>query len=724
MTISGTRRLGRATVLTFLACLLAQGAVVSNAFGIDFDPRGVATLDSAFTQSFEEPLDGDAFLAEEGAELEYDSEVALEGDRSLVIGDGLGRVLLMVPRSEFSGRRVNLKFWYRADGTDVSARLVWANRSIQSFGDDVLSLGSVTLSPTGRATSDGWVELETAPVDWEFAEAGGPVGLVISDTQYTRRNRRPDNTLSARIDALEIENLSAAAVPKQDCSLPDENSQCGPQGVCWLGKCVDAAAALGSVPSEDYRDDYLQRRKFLVKNTLAIRRTRSNLDQFSQTLDGLAEAAPKGYWTRMVSAWEKLRDGHASPPSGQTVQATSPQGICLGPGKADLLPDSDEAPVPMVFQPGESNLRRGDVVTAIDGLSVDDWAHAARRYLYYNADPRGREALRVNDVLRAAVQTGATVEFTRCEASGTENLDACEPSETTTVEIDFSQTVGEAVWQGESVSALDDESGRFCDYRFDKLRPDGEGIQSGAAYFSESETGLLRAEFFDMPQPRRRGEPLDSWKEAWNENLSDRPDRVMVDQRLGFGGGFRAVHFLGDLFMKGATAVREAGFPWYGSDLDIGTLRALQDCLEEQRDGSSCGGLFVSGISANEPTTELGDDAKLAMVTANAVSGNDFFAKYLTFRDAETRIFGYSPTAGAFGAVRRLHSLPGESQAPSYQFHDTRFLSADQTLPQSSFSSGRGVQPDEIVYQKQSDALRGVDSIVQAAREWLENSEN
>jgi len=39
--------------------------------------------------------------------------------------------------------------------------------------------------------------------------------------------------------------------------------------------------------------------------------------------------------------------------------------------------------------------------------------------------------------------------------------------------------------------------------------------------------------------------------------------------------------------------------------------------------------------------------------------------------------------------------------------------------PRSEFLSGKGVGPDEIVYQSQRDALDGIDSMIAAANEWL-----
>ena len=54
----------------------------------------------------------------------------------------------------------------------------------------------------------------------------------------------------------------------------------------------------------------------------------------------------------------------------------------------------------------------------------------------------------------------------------------------------------------------------------------------------------------------------------------------------------------------------------------------------------------------------------------------------------------------------------------SLQHHDTLFLvSTDDDTDE--FSTGVGVAPDEVIMQRQSDALLGIDTVVEAARAWL-----
>jgi len=709
---------------SLFAAILLLGISVGagSAAAIQFDDRGRATLDAAYTQGFEEEPGPDSFRGD--AEPSFVGESSLEGDRTLVVGEGEPTLSLALPTSEFEGRRVNVRLWFRARGTDLAARLFWGNRSFGDEGSDsAVSLANVPLHRTGRATTDGWIELETGPIDWEFGEAGGPQALVLTDTQFSRR--RPlgrDSSLSVQVDAVEIRDLGEAAVPSADCTLGNEREQCGERGVCMLGECVDSAAAFGSLPRPEVREEYLERRSFLVETTHAIRRARSSIEEFESDLEGLRSANPREAWTQMVESWEMLRDGHARPPSNRVLRARGTGGVCLGPGRADLLEGVSEAPVPMVFDAGDGELREGAVLTSIDGMSVDEWRPKASRYLYYNGDPAGRKALTVNDLLRAAVVSGSTVEFTQCSPPKSELDQPCTSEETTTVTIDYADEVGDRVWNGEGA---DDYFGgrQICDFSFGQLRPENERVRRGDAFFDESEDGLVRAEFYNMPRTSRRGEgPFEEWSGEWANAMSGEPDKVLVDQRLGFGGSFTATHFLGSLFLDASREINEVGLPWFGVELSEEMVRGLRQCAENSRGRRECSGVFSNEIQDRVPT-DLGANSKVALLSARSVSGHDFYAKYMTFREAETRLFGYSPTIGGFGELRRFAPLPGEIQAPNHQFHDSRFYDGEGNLVGASYTSGRGVGPDEVVYQKQSDALVDVDTVVEAAEEWLRRSE-
>ena len=83
-------------------------------------------------------------------------------------------------------------------------------------------------------------------------------------------------------------------------------------------------------------------------------------------------------------------------------------------------------------------------------------------------------------------------------------------------------------------------------------------------------------------------------------------------------------------------------------------------------------------------------------------------------------MIGDSHTAGAFGSVIQLPSYLSGFQGGSIQIQDSRFGKTLSDAQQARWESGHGVEPDEVVVQKQSDILLGEDTILKAARTWLE----
>jgi hypothetical protein len=53
------------------------------------------------------------------------------------------------------------------------------------------------------------------------------------------------------------------------------------------------------------------------------------------------------------------------------------------------------------------------------------------------------------------------------------------------------------------------------------------------------------------------------------------------------------------------------------------------------------------------------------------------------------------------------------------QVLDTRFGSSFATAGAAPWASGTGVSPDQVVLQKVSDILAGTDTVLTAARAWL-----
>jgi hypothetical protein len=91
----------------------------------------------------------------------------------------------------------------------------------------------------------------------------------------------------------------------------------------------------------------------------------------------------------------------------------------------------------------------------------------------------------------------------------------------------------------------------------------------------------------------------------------------------------------------------------------------------------------------------------------------------MSVRSSSTRIFGMGPTYGGYGAFTGISTLDLGFLGGSLQRHDAFFAPGDALPTVFAFESGSGVWPDEVVLQKQSDAMAGVDTVVTAAKAWL-----
>jgi hypothetical protein len=148
-------------------------------------------------------------------------------------------------------------------------------------------------------------------------------------------------------------------------------------------------------------------------------------------------------------------------------------------------------------------------------------------------------------------------------------------------------------------------------------------------------------------------------------------------------------------------------------------LDALGECTTYAN--GACGGAWrwvLSAESERAITPGVAADTRLAILNSYDVSGNDYTSRILSYRSGPTLIFGPAPSFGAFGPINNLPPHLGELSGGSLQHHDTLFLVATDD-PTEEFATGIGVAPDVVVLQRQSDAVQGVDTMIEAARAWL-----
>ncbi|MFO0723326.1 MAG: hypothetical protein U1E65_06065 [Myxococcota bacterium] len=639
------------------------------------------------------------------------SEV-IEGDRSLAFGGGVALAYLQLDSSALGDTRVELRLWQKPLGTRAVAMLQWPSGRLGFMA------AQLSLQPTGRATDDGWEEWSTGPIDALLGASLPFSRLQLYDEQlWTWRQGLSSYDDQARvlIDGISVKVLGPPAVPAARCTLLSERSDCGDRGACLYGRCADAAVVVGPwLENPDLRRDYLARRSFEFSNFEGGRIPESHTAEAASIFDQMRTVSRRTeYWRLYTHAVELLGDGHAARAWASFPTALSYE-ACLYQAQADLLPD--QGTHPMVFELPVSNqvtrqLSPGDVLTAIDGVPVDTWAAAAERLLSYGGDPAGRLTNITPQLIDAAAATGANLHFERCTAtSSSANLPRpCRPDEVERYDIDLAQ-VEYPIWMDHA----DDDGPRrsSCDFRFRRPVEDSLPSRDYAYAGFRDDSGIRSIQINGVPDPNSNP----AWATAIQRGLEDGPPRVLFDQRQGLGGTIQGVDWILGYLLDAADTWAAEFIPPIDS-LTTALREGLRTCAETT-DGSACGLFFRYLVGLDHPSRGVGARAKIAVLNAQDVSGNDYTSELFHRRQGPTRIFGPAPSFGAFGVIWQLPAYGGEAIGGAVQVHDTVFLSSpdDSSL---DFRTTHGVVPDVIVLQTQSDAMRGVDTVLEAARDWL-----
>lgn len=638
---------------------------------------------------------------------------ALEGDGSLVLGANgrMGGMLVHLDSEAFFGRRVEIKLWYQPQGTIPVADVLYEARPIPSAGFEelLITMGTVRLYPSGRATDDGWVELTSGPIDFDGHLEFRARALRVFDARLLEAllfGQTSSQSGDVLIDGLGIYDRGSKAVPDIECSLPEERALCGERGACFMGRCVEATAVMGNFPDgARVRREYLEHLGARMGVMAGGRFTIARSQGFLQELTALAEdPSPASAWSRFVRAYDDLGDGHISAPFLNIPTGSIFGGACVYEGEADLLPQAGI--LPLVYEtfpnhPVGSQLQPGDVLTLIDGISPRDWAQFADRFMSYSGDPRGRTFVTTPDLLDAAMMSGATLFFERCALPG-----GCSNAQVQRIVIDLKPLLS-PLFLGQFVDIQG--SSRDCDFRFQRevQAPDVRDPD----FVGHSDIGGVRTVLINGVDGSGR------WLSSAQQAMNGVPPLVILDERTGGGGTFDGVSALLEPFLTPAADPLALLVPQLNPEVTLMSREQLVSC---QNLGTPlCGNFFYLPMGTGVTPRAVQPAARIAVLNGRDVSGNDFLPFALKRRtQGETRIFGVVPTYGAFGPIYTVPRVMGELIGGSVQLHDTIFAEGLGD-PSLEFHTGFGVEPDEIVYQRQSDAILGVDTMIQAARAWL-----
>ncbi len=142
----------------------------------------------------------------------------------------------------------------------------------------------------------------------------------------------------------------------------------------------------------------------------------------------------------------------------------------------------------------------------------------------------------------------------------------------------------------------------------------------------------------------------------------------------------------------------------------------LAVCESERTPDPVCWGLGASwsGVAANA-TPRPSKIAWLNIVDASASDLATVYAKGVP----GVRIFAPNRTMGLFGSLLHLPRFASGLSDVYAQRSDTRLGSTWAEITAASWHSGKGIEPDERIVQKQSDVLLGRDTMLERARAWV-----
>lgn len=666
--------------------LLAAASLHARAHAADFDDRGAFSFatGAVFTESFEEfaPIEAGTSSAFSG-----DSAAALHGSKVLrakLQSTGLGIPVTLPP-----GRKsYQLSFWIQGDCVGGLAA---------DYGDGRPGVFAQAF-PTGRITSDGWVEMQTAalPIDGEGVDLDARVFLSAYDAYAP---------LTVDVDAVEV-TATGKASATTSCTGLDLEGACSDDEMCLGGTCHPAEGWFPPLPSEADRHRLVDYWNQKIRHTYAPYLPRKLA--MPEALHVLEEAryatSAVKFWNRFAETIRRLRDAHTytRSPLLSRLQLGPAMNVCFFEGSGDrshdVWPSDPTYRDILVSHVGPSHtwgMNQGDRLVAIDGVHPLAWARAlmARSLWYWESDEPLQFANVVNLIQRLIPLHATTLTVVHCSAS-TQSCDA----EPTVIRVDSMEIPSEKV----KLVGCDNRPFYHLpdapeDHLFGDSWLDEDIVLEGWLAQSSPEEGL-RGLVWNSLLGGWPGSELDKTLRNATYTWTELARGVVLDHREGHGGtaetGNILVGFSRERFVPMVSLKRDRA-----NDEGPQTPAEGVALFEKMK--------YFTGQNAgsNNPQTHI----PVALLLTWDVSASDFLP-YMLKGAPRARLFGPGPTMGAFGTFFQYSYWGGLRWS----------LGAEDSLSTDGLTlCGRGVYPDEIVVPKQSDLLEGKDTIHEAALSWL-----
>lgn len=657
------------------ATLLTPAAARAASFAEDgaflFHPSSLVTLD------FEE----DVLPPEGGESLSKIDAGALHGARVLELGpyQWLDLPVELPPTAD----TYRVSAWVRGGETAVSLLVRYADNPHD--GSDEASM----LYPTGRMTSDGWVEVGN-----DHLRVDGTRGATLAVGFFAGA--------AAAIDAVEIVRDGTLS-PGERSGAPCKGSSdpvCGSEQICLFSQCRWIGGQVPPIPEDrDLVADYLRARMELLFGPYANRRL--DLPNARVALSRMKSANDKvTYWNGFALGVRKLHDGHTTTHNfgEDLIESEKRLGMCFIEGEADLsrvVAPSDPTYLDILVShtgvDGTLGLGPGDRLVSVDGQHPIAWARAQSEQ-HWSLSPTSNHTTfaELAEQLRGLITRYAqTIVVVRCDPT----LGTCGGLET----IDVSAIP--ILQQG------DPFSGTQCDnrpLRHLETSPASHGGMGSSVFFgivdvSDTTERIYGAEWNSLYTTNGNDGMGAAMKAAIAQFKADARG-VVLDHRTGNGGT-----------IAGPQIVWEWAIPSRTVSVYLDRQRA------EDEEPTIAQGLldFYKGESMG--LADLGGSATptsmpVALLLTRDVSASDWLP--LGFKDAapNVKIFAPFQTNGGFSTRYGFGYWLGMSYV----------MAVGDTLdPLGVTRNGRGVEPDFVVLPKQSDLIAGQDTVFNAAVTWI-----
>ncbi len=679
-------------------CVLASAAGADSALGGDFDERGVyvPAADAIWFETFDElperylPDDVDVECLAESYQLVADAPDALDGSSFLRLRTPLDcpeRFSLPVPEAQGSYRA---RLWIRHGSADARLIVVYpadpARESLIAY-----------MGPTGRATSDGWIELESndLPID-------GTAGPIV----YVRLNDFA-SIEGVDIDAAEV--VPSGTYRETPACSGALDAVCGPDAVCMGGACRLGDLAVPPLPHPLVRDQVVDSLWHKLDIFFGGRKTRlQDLPIALASVEGMRSAETAWqFWNGFARAGRELHDWHTRVSGPITLGSAKRRlNVCFIEGDADVShslfpkhPQYSDVLVSHVGTEDNLGLSPGDRLIAVDGKHPIAWAREqiALDWGYQVACDDASFADFVEDLGGSFHRGGKiaryarTISVLRCDGSNGTCADSVE-----TLDLDALPVTG-----GGATVTCDNRPGYHIDVP-DELR---ETHDLGLAMLQGSVIGTTPEEaIYAMVWDTLNGggdpdsvvnSTILSASALWKSSARG----VILDHRAGDGGTLDAAEYLTQLVRPSDTlAVTLMPIEIAGWDGPADSSEGLA-AFERAR--------FDAGFQVGSPDHD--PDLPVALILQRDGSASD----YLPFGmqgAPKVKLFGPGPTAGAFSTFIQFQI----GATLSFQ------LASGETVDQSGEGLiGHGVIPDFVLLPKQSDLMSGVDTLHEAALAWV-----